>query len=233
MRYNLRNFLASALIPLAAACGPDAPAPAPADSQPAIEEPLPVMGPERRILAFGDSLFAGYNLGEGEGYPARLEAALRARGVNARLIDGAVSGDTSAAGRARLGFVLDNLPQPPELALVELGGNDLLRGIAPSETRANLAAIIGDLQKRGIAVLLVGMRAPPNFGEAYQQEFDAIYPGLARQFGVPLVPFLLEPVYDTPGMMLPDRIHPTAQGVEAMVAATIEDVAGALPEEGA
>lgn len=212
-----------------AACGAEAPPPPPAGNEAASPDLPSVMGPERRILAFGDSLFAGYNLGEGEGYPARLEAALRARGINARLIDGAVSGDTSAAGLARLAFLLDNLPDPPELALVELGGNDLLRGIAPSETKANLAAILEELKRRGIPALLMGMRAPPNLGAAYQAEFDAIYPDLARQYGVPLVPFLLEPVYDKPELMLADRIHPAARGVEEMVAATLDEVTAALP----
>jgi acyl-CoA thioesterase-1 len=141
-----------------------------------------------------------------------------------------VSGDTSAAGLQRLGFVLDSLAAPPDLAIVELGGNDLLRGIAPSQTRQNLTAILSELQARRIPVLLMGMRAPPNLGEAYVAEFDSIYPELARQFGTALVPFLLEPVYDKPELIQPDRIHPTAEGIEAMVAATVDDVADALPE---
>jgi len=229
VRYNLRNFIVLALMPLAAACGSDAPAPAPTETTSAIPDTVPVMGPEHRILAFGDSLFAGYNLEQGEGYQAKLEAALRARGINARLIDGAVSGDTSAAALARLEFLLDNLPEPPELALVELGGNDLLRAISPIETRANLAAIIGELKERGIAVLLVGMRAPPNLGVTYQEEFDSLYPELAEQYEVELVPFFLEPVFDKPDLMQGDRVHPTARGIEELVAATVDDVAGALP----
>jgi acyl-CoA thioesterase-1 len=190
----------------------------------------PVAGPERRVLAFGDSLFAGYGLEEGQGYPEVLQAELRRRGINARVIDAGVSGDTSAAGLQRVAFVLGAQQAPPDLAIVELGGNDLLRGIAPSQTRQNLTAILSELQARRIPVLLMGMRAPPNLGEAYVAEFDSIYPELARQFGTALVPFLLEPVYDKPELIQPDRIHPTAEGIEAMVAATVDDVADALPE---
>jgi acyl-CoA thioesterase-1 len=158
-----------------------------------------------------------------------LQQALRARGVNARVIDAGVSGDTTAAGRARLAFVLDGLQPPPDLALVELGGNDLLRGISPTETRDNLTAILETLRERNIPVLLMGMRAPPNLGDAYVAEFDAVYPNLAERFDAPLVPFFLAPVYDQAALMQDDRIHPTAEGIEAIVAATVEQVAAALP----
>jgi acyl-CoA thioesterase-1 len=230
MRYNLRNFLVPVSILLVAACGSAAPAPAPTETASAIPQAVPVTGPERHILAFGDSLFAGYNLAEGEGYPAKLEAALRAQGIAARVTDGAVSGDTSQAGLARLAFLLDNQPQPPELALVELGGNDLLRAVAPATTKANLGAILAEFQRRKIPVLLIGMRAPPNLGADFQREYDALYPDLAREYGVKLVPFFLEPIWDKPDLIQPDRIHPTAQGIDALVAATADDVAGALPE---
>lgn len=195
----------------------------------ASAEPAAIAGAERRILAFGDSLFAGYGLGEGEGYPDKLEAALRAKGINARVADAGVSGDTTAAGLQRLAFVLDSQPQPPELAIIELGGNDLLRGISPAETRENLAAILAELRKRKIPVLLMGMRAPPNLGKQFVDEFDGIYPDLARSYSVKLVPFFLEPVFDKPQLIQADRIHPTAAGIDAMVAATVDDVAGALP----
>jgi acyl-CoA thioesterase-1 len=190
-----------------------------------------VAGPERRILAFGDSLFAGYGLDDGQGYPDVLQAALREQGINARVIDAGVSGDTTAAGLQRIGFVLDAQEPLPDLALVELGGNDLLRGIAPKQSRDNLTAILVELQKRRIPVLIMGMRAPPNLGEAYVAEFDAIYPALARQYGTALVPFFLEPVYDKPALIQQDRVHPTAQGIQAIVAATADDVAAALPEK--
>ena len=192
-------------------------------------EGLPAPTYKHSILAFGDSLFAGYGLCPEQGYPEQLQPALRQRGIDAQVIDAGVSGDTSAAGRQRLRFVLDGLETPPDLVLVELGGNDLLRGIAPEQTRDNLAAILAELQKRKIPVLLMGMRAPPNLGEDYVREFDAIYPALASQYGAALVPFFLEPVYDKPALIQQDRIHPTAAGIEAIVAATADDVERALP----
>ncbi len=228
---SVKRVLAGALTALAlAACGNDVPpGQAAADDLPPIEQELPVMGPERTILAFGDSLFAGYNLAQDEGYPEQLEMALRAQGINARVIDAGVSGDTTAAGRQRLGFVLDNAGDAPDLAIVELGGNDLLRGIAPSATRENLAAIIEELKAREIPVLLMGMRAPPNLGAQFQAEFDGIYPALAEEYDVALVPFFLEAVYDQPQLILPDRIHPTAEGIVALVDATKSVVVEALP----
>ena len=214
-----------------AGCRGEAPAPEPTPSEAAAaRSEQPVMGPERRIVAFGDSLFAGYGLAEGESYPARLEAALRARGIDARVANAGVSGDTTAAGRQRLAFVLDAQTDKPDLVILELGGNDLLRGLPPAQTRANLAAMLAELRKRDIPVLLMGMRAPPNTGPEFGQAFDAIYPELAREYGAALVPFFLEDVYDKPELIQADRIHPTAQGIETMVAATVDEVAEALPE---
>ncbi len=231
-RLSVRLFLPFAAMTGLVACGAEAPAEDFAAAEPPpIEEVLPVIGPERRILAFGDSLFAGYNLAEHEGYPEKLQASLRGRGINARVVDAAVSGDTTAAGRQRIAFVLDNLEQQPDLALVELGGNDLLRGITPEQTRENLEAILQEVTSRDIPVLLMGMRAPPNMGIEYQEEFDGIYPDLAAEYDAALVPFFLEPVYDKPELMLPDRIHPTAEGIEEIVLATIGSVTAALPEE--
>src|SRR5690606_4503052 len=116
------------------------------------------------------------------------------------------------------------------LAIVELGGNDLLRGISPAETRENLRAILVELQERRIPALLMGMRAPPNLGAAFVEDFDGLYPDLAARYGAALVPFFLEPVYDKPALIQPDRIHPTAAGIEALVEATVDDVTAALPE---
>ena len=191
----------------------------------------PVEGPERVILAFGDSLFAGYNLEPDEGYPEELERVLRARGINARVIDAGVSGDTTAAGLERLDFVLDNLPGEIDLALVELGGNDLLRGIAPAETRANLTQILEKVEARGVPVVLMGMRAPPNGGADFQQEFDGIYPALAEQYGATLVPFFMQAMAEDATLLLPDHVHPTAEGVKAMVASQVDTIVGALPDE--
>lgn len=225
--------LAVVLALVLAACGdaPEAPAVDATETAAAIPAAAPVpSGPERHILAFGDSLFAGYGLKDGQGYPDVLETALRARGINAQVADAGVSGDTTAAGLQRIRFVLDAQDAPPELAIVELGGNDLLRGIPPAQTRDNLAAILTELQRRRIPVLLMGMRAPPNLGADYVAEFDAIYPALAKRFGTALVPFFQEPVFDKPALIQQDRIHPTAEGIEAMVAATVDDVAAALPQ---
>ena len=218
---------------LLAACADEAP-PAPADSGQAQEDPVAqaeVAGEERRILAFGDSLFAGYGLAEADGYPEKLEAALRARGIDARVADAGVSGDTTAGGRQRIAFVLDAMGRAPDLALVELGGNDLLRGLSPAEARGNLSAILAELQSRGIPAVVYGMRAPPNAGPEYQAAFDAIYPELAREYDAELVPFFMQPLLDRPQWVQPDRIHPTAEGIDAMVAATVDVVAGALPED--
>ncbi|MEQ8411173.1 MAG: arylesterase [Erythrobacter sp.] len=200
---------------------------------PAADEPppIPVMGPERDILAFGDSLFAGYGLEEGESYPARLETALRARGVNADIANAGVSGDTTAAGRQRLAFTLDAQDEKPDLVILELGGNDMLRGLSPAETRANLGAMLDELARREIPVLLMGMRAPPNYGPEYQRDFDAIYADLAKEYGAELVPFWLESIYEKPSLFQADRIHPTREGIEQLVDATLGDVRAALPEE--
>jgi len=226
----MRVWSICALLVLSA-CGGEAPAEKSPAQDVSISEELPIMGPERVILAFGDSLFAGYNLEQDEGYPEKLEAVLRTRGINARVIDAGVSGDTTAAGLQRLAFVLDNVSGDIDLAMVELGGNDLLRGIAPDETRANLEGILAELQAREIPVLIMGMRAPPNGGPQFQQAFDGIYPALAEQYSAALVPFFMEPVYDQPMLMQDDRIHPTAQGIEAMVAAQVDAIAAALPDD--
>jgi len=217
-----------------AACGggaEDAVVPAEAQEQAVAAAEQEVAGPERRILAFGDSLFAGYGLDEQQGYPEQLEDTLRARGRNARVIDAGVSGDTSAAGRQRLAFTLDAQDTPPDLVILELGGNDMLRGIQPDQTRANFAAMLEELRARQIPVLLMGMRAPPNYGTEYQQQFDALYADLAQEYGTALVPFWLESIYQDPALFLDDRIHPTAAGIAALVEDTVDDVERVLPQE--
>ena len=147
------------------------------------------------------------------------------------MVEGRAAAAVCAAGRQRLAFVLDGMDKPPDLAIVELGGNDLLRGLPPAETRANLSAILAELKKRNVPVLLMGMRSPPNPGPEYRQAFDAIYPALAEESGAALVPFFLEPVWADPKLIQQDRVHPTAEGIDALVAATSDDVAGALPNE--
>lgn len=212
---------------LLTACGSGASTP----EETAADAPIEavVMGPERQILAFGDSLFAGYNVAPTDSYPAKLEAVLRARGINARVSNAGVSGDTTAAGLQRLAFTLDSQAVKPELVIVELGGNDLLRNLPPSETRANLAAMLDELAKRDIPALLMGMRAPPNLGADFVSEFDGIYPALAKEYDAALVPFFIESIYDKPELIQADRIHPTEDGIEALVGATADDVVEALP----
>lgn len=215
-----------------AACGGEADEAARAPEAAAKEAELPaipVMGPERRILAFGDSLFAGYGLDPAQSYPARLEAALRAKGVNAKIANAGVSGDTTAAGLQRLAFTLDAQGVKPDLFILELGGNDLLRGLSPEQTRANLGEMLAELKKRGIPVLLMGMRAPPNYGPEYQARFDALYRDLAKEHGAALIPFWLEDIYREPELFQADNIHPTAEGIERLVASTLGEVEGALP----
>ena len=217
-----------------AACGggaEDAVVPGEAQEQTVAAAEQEVAGPERRILAFGDSLFAGYGLDEQQGYPEQLEDTLRARGTNARVIDAGVSGDTSAAGRQRLAFTLDAQDTPPDLVILELGGNDMLRGIQPDQTRANFSAMLEELRARQIPVLLMGMRAPPNYGTEYQRQFDALYADLAQEYGTALVPFWLESIYQDPALFLDDRIHPTAAGIAALVEDTVDDVERVLPQE--
>jgi acyl-CoA thioesterase-1 len=216
-----------------AACGAEVPADNAAetgsDTNAAEVATVPVMGPERNILAFGDSLFAGYGVGKENSYPAKLQAALRARGVNAAIANAGISGDTSAAGLQRLAFTLDAQEAKPDLFILELGGNDLLRGISPDQTRANLAAMLDELKVREIPALIMGMRAPPNYGPEYQEQFDTLYADLAREYGAALIPFWLEAIYQDPSLFQNDRIHPTEEGLEELVAATIDQVAGALP----
>jgi acyl-CoA thioesterase-1 len=204
-------------------------APATAEAGGEVLPELPVMGPERRILAFGDSLFAGYGLDPAQSYPARLEAALRAKGVNARIANAGVSGDTTAAGLQRLAFTLDAQSVKPDLFILELGGNDLLRGLSPEQTKANLGQMLEELKQRGIPVLLMGMRAPPNYGPEYQAQFDALYRDLAKQHGAALIPFWLEGIYREPELFQSDKIHPTAEGIERLVASTLGEVEAALP----
>ena len=217
---------------LLASCGKsEEPAPLPSESSAVFAAPeVPVMGREKHILALGDSLFAGYGVKPGESYPAKLEAALRARGVNARIANAGVSGDTTAGGLERLEFTLNSQPQTPDLAIISLGGNDMLRGLPPEQTRANLDAILAQLRRRNIKVLLMGMLAPPNLGPDYRGKFDPIYPALAEKHGASLVPFFLKAVIDKPDLIQQDHVHPTARGIEEIVAATVFAVEGELVE---
>ena len=188
----------------------------------------PALAADKLIVAFGDSLSAGYGLKPAESFPVQLEAALRRSGIPARVHNAGVSGDTTAQGRARLGFVLRSLKAKPDLVILQLGGNDMLRAIDPAQTEANLSAILADLKKRGIPVQLAGMLAAPNMGKAYQTRFDAVYPKLARQYGIKLYPFFLNGVTANRALLLKDGLHPTGKGVSVVVAGILPQVKRAL-----
>lgn len=167
-----------------------------------------------RILAFGASIVAGYGLEAADSLPVQLEQALRARGVDATVIDAGVSGDTSAGGLARLDWALaDN----PDLVIVDLGGNDALRAIDPKTTEANLDAIVARLKAEKRGVLIAGMLAPPNMGADYAAAFNAVFPAVAARHDVLLYPFLLDGVVADPALNQADGIHPNAAGVKVIV----------------
>lgn len=168
-----------------------------------------------RLVAFGDSLTAGYGLAASQAFPVRLQEALRAKGHEVVIANAGVSGDTTSAGLARLDW---SIPEGTDGVILELGANDALRGLDPAIPERSLDAILARLKARGIPVLMAGMRAPPNLGSAYQARFDGIYEKLARKYDVPLYPFFLDGVAGTPALNLPDGVHPTAAGVDIIVA---------------
>ncbi len=229
MIVTLRYVFLLLAVQLAVACSPAAPtAEAPDNRTAAANETARTAEDGRLVLAFGDSLYAGYQLDQNQGFAPALQRALEAQGVAARVVNGGVSGDTSAAALQRLAFTLDGLERRPDLVLVGLGGNDALRGLGPDETRANLAAILTELRQRDIPVLLTGMMAPRNMGPDYAARFDPIFPDLAREHGAALYPFFLDGVITEPALLLPDGIHPNAEGVDAIVARVAPDVARLL-----
>ena len=166
-----------------------------------------------RIVGFGDSLMAGYELGPGEGFVPVLGEKLAELGYEVEMTGAGVSGDTSTGALSRLEW---SVPDEADIVIVEFGGNDALRGISPEITASNLDAIVDALRVRGQAVVLAGMLAPPNMGTEYEAAFNAIYPDLAERRNVPLYPFFLDGVITEPSLMLGDGIHPTAEGVEVM-----------------
>jgi acyl-CoA thioesterase-1 len=167
-----------------------------------------------RIVALGDSLTAGYGLPAAQAFPDKLARALAAKGVAATLTNAGVSGDTVAGGLARLDW---SVPDGTDAVILELGANDALRGIDPKVTRTGLDAILRRLKARGIDVLLCGMLAPRNMGADYDAAFDAIYPDLAKSYGLVLYPFFLEGLVTNPKLLQPDGLHPTAAGVDEIV----------------
>lgn len=167
------------------------------------------------LLILGDSLFAGYGLPHADSLEAQLQDALAGRGHQVRIIDGAVSGDTTAGGRARLDWVLAG---GADAAIVELGANDGLRGVDPGDMEANLTAILDAMAARHIPVLLEGMYAPPNLGPAYERAYRAVFDKLGHRPGILYDPFLLQDVAEVPSLTQPDGLHPNADGVRRIVA---------------
>jgi acyl-CoA thioesterase-1 len=166
------------------------------------------------LVALGDSLTAGYGLAPRDGFTAQLEAALAAKGHQVRVHNGGVSGDTSAGGLARLDWAVG---RDAQAVIMELGANDMLRGLSPKVTENNLRQIIEKLQARGLEVMLAGMLAAPNLGASYGQAFNNLYPRLAKQYGLVFYPFFLEGVAGDPRLNLGDRIHPNRDGIAVIV----------------
>jgi len=175
----------------------------------------PVFAQPVKMVVLGDSLSAGFGLSGPAAFPARLQKALKDKGIEVDMINAGVSGDTASGGRDRLDW---SIPAGTEAVIVELGANDALRGTDPAVTRAALTDIVSRLKARRIAVMLCGMLAPPNYGKDYAARFNTIYPDLAKKFDVPLYPFFLAGVAADPKLNQADGIHPTAEGVDIIVA---------------
>ena len=181
-----------------------------------------------KMVVLGDSLSAGLGLSASAAFPARLQKSLKSSGIAVDMINAGVSGDTSSGGRDRLDW---SVPEGTEAVILELGANDALRGTDPTVTRSALSDILTRLKARGIAVLLCGMLAPPNYGSDYSARFNAIYPDLAKSFGVSLYPFFLEGVATDARLNQADGLHPTAEGVDVIVRnilPTVEAFLGAI-----
>ena len=182
------------------------------------------------ILAFGDSLTAGFMLRPEQSFPAQLQMALLAKGHKVRIINAGVSGDTSADGRNRLAWSLE---EKPDAVILELGANDALRGLDPALTRANLDAILQTLNEASLPVLIAGMKAPGNFGADYARTFDAIFPDLAKKYAAQLYPFFLSGVALNPALVQSDGLHPTAAGIAEIVARILPDAEALLAKAAA
>jgi acyl-CoA thioesterase-1 len=180
-----------------------------------------------RIVAFGDSLTAGLGVAQEEAYPARLQRRLDERGLRYRVINAGVSGDTTAGGLRRVDWVLKSRP---EFVILELGGNDGLRGLNLRQTKANLAEIIQRCQAASVKVILAGMKLPPNYGADYTKGFEAIYPALAKQYRLTLIPFFLDGVAGSASLNQADGIHPTSEGYRIIADKVLEALAPLLSE---
>ena len=167
-----------------------------------------------RIVAFGDSLTAGFGVQADESYPAQLQRRLDSLGYHYRMINAGVSGDTTAGGLRRVPWILNS---KPELVILELGANDGLRGLPGDQTKSNLRQIIRQLQEAGTTVVLAGMKLPPNYGQDYTTNFEAMYQMLAKEYHLALIPFFLEGVGGSSSLNQADGIHPTKEGYEIIV----------------
>ena len=174
-----------------------------------------------RIVAFGDSLTAGLGVSAEESYPAQLQRRLDSAGLRYRVINAGVSGDTTAGGLRRVAWVLKSKPR---VVLLELGGNDGLRGLSLWETKANLEGIIRQFQHASVTVVLVGMKLPPNYGAEYTAEFESLYPSLAEQYRLPLILFFLDGVAGSVTLNQADGIHPTGEGYRIIADKVFEAV---------
>lgn len=179
-----------------------------------LADPSSVPDIRPRIVAFGDSLTAGLGVSADDSYPAQLQRRLDTLKYRYRVINAGVSGDTTAGGLRRVPWVLNS---KPELVILELGGNDGLRGLSLDQTKSNLDQIILRLQRAGVTVILAGMKLPPNYGQEYTTSFEAIYRTLAKHYHLPLIPFFLEGVAASPTLNQADGIHPTKEGYRIIV----------------
>jgi acyl-CoA thioesterase-1 len=185
-----------------------------------------------KLVVIGDSLSAGLGLSASDAFPAKLQKALRDKGIAVDIRNAGVSGDTASGGRDRLDW---SVPEGTQGVIVELGANDALRGSDPAVTKAALSDILTRLKARGVAVLLCGMLAPPNYGKDYADRFNAIYPDLSKSFGVPLYPFFLDGVAADAKLNQADGIHPTSAGVDIIVKnimPKVEAFLGAIKQQG-
>ena len=174
----------------------------------------PVPADELSVVCLGDSLTEGYGVAPEDAYPSVLQRRLREAGFEVRVVNAGISGATSASGLSRLRW---QLRAAPDVLLIALGANDGLRGVDPAATRRNLAQVLDLAREQQIPVVLAGMRLPPNYGPEHVKAFEALFPSLAEEYGVPLVPFLLEGVAARPELNLADGIHPTARGYRRVV----------------
>lgn len=193
----------------------------------ALAAPSHAAASELRIVALGDSLTAGYGLAPGKAFPDRLEAGLRAKGYDVKVVNAGVSGDTAADGLARYDWAVAG---GADALIIELGANDMLRGTKPQAIKATLAAILDKARAAHLPTLLAGMRAAPNLGPEYDRAFDAIYPALAQAYNVLLYPFFLDGVAGDPKLNQPDGLHPTTEGVEVIVRKILPSVEALLKE---